>query len=171
MCFPFLFRAALDTRSSQIDETMKMACAKALAQLAREPVPDVIYDIYPYDKGSLKFDANYIIPKPFDPRLIEVLPVAVAQAAVESGAATRPIEDFDAYRAELRSKVVPMKSNDTNEVSFKQKTEKRPRSASPEPAQILELIQEWDLDKQPEPADEEGLTENAKEKEPFFLLY
>lgn len=105
MCFPFLFRAALDTRATSIDEKMKMAAAVALAQLAREPVPEALYDQYPQDRGNLKFGREYIIPKPFDGRLIEELPVAVAKAAMESGSATKEIVDFAAYKAELRDRV------------------------------------------------------------------
>lgn len=111
MCFPFLFRAALDTRSAQIDEPMKMAAARALAELTRQPVPDEIYDLYPDAPGTLKFGPNYIVPKPFDPRLIEELPVAVAKAAMESGSAAKKIEDFDAYRVELRSRISPLEAS------------------------------------------------------------
>lgn len=95
MCFPFLFRATLDTRSSCINEEMKMACSLALAKLAREPIPQEVLDAYP--NRSFEYGKNYIIPTPFDPRIIEVLPVAVAKAAMESGVAKHPIKDFEAY--------------------------------------------------------------------------
>lgn len=85
MCFPFLFRAALDTRASQINEAMKMAAAKALALLAREPVPEKVSESY--NGRHFKFGNDYIIPTPFDPRLIELIPTAVAKAAIESGVA------------------------------------------------------------------------------------
>jgi len=95
MCFPFLFRATLDTRSSSINEEMKMAAALALAELAREDVPQVVKDAIP--GRELVFGREYVIPTPFDPRLIEVLPRAVAKAAAASGVAKHPIEDLDAY--------------------------------------------------------------------------
>lgn len=96
MCFPFLFRATLDTRSTQINEEMKMAAAKALAALAREPVPDSVKEAIP--GRDFTFGKEYVIPTPFDPRLIEILPPAVAEAAAESGVARTPIEDFEAYK-------------------------------------------------------------------------
>ena len=85
MCFPFMFRGALDVRATTINYQMKMAAAKALAQLAREPVPDVVKEAY--EGKELKFGLEYIIPTPFDPRLITTVPVAVAKAAMESGVA------------------------------------------------------------------------------------
>ena len=101
MCFPFLFRAALDCRAKQIDENMKLAAAKALADLATQPVPDEVKAIYPdFFKDSEKFkpgSRNYIIPTPFDPRLISAIPLAVAKAAEESGMAQKPISDYSAY--------------------------------------------------------------------------
>lgn len=99
MCFPFLFRATLDTRSTQINEEMKMACAKALAEIARSEVPDTVLKAYPGRK--FEFGPDYIIPTPFDNRLIKILPVAVAKAAMDSGVATKPIDDLEAYSKEL----------------------------------------------------------------------
>jgi len=99
MCFPFLFRATLDTRSKQINEDMKMACAIALAELARLEVPQEVKDAIP--GREFVFGRDYVIPTPFDPRLIEVLPVAVAKAAMKSGVARIQIDDFDAYKNEL----------------------------------------------------------------------
>lgn len=89
MCFPFLFRATLDTRSKQINEQMKMAASLALAGLAKEAVPDEVKKAIP--GRDFTFGRDYVIPTPFDPRLIEVLPVAVAKAAMESGTATHSI--------------------------------------------------------------------------------
>ena len=103
MCFPFLFRATLDTRSKQINEDMKMAAAKALAELAKSEVPQEVKDAIP--GRDFTFVRNYVIPTPFDPRLIEVLPVAVAKAAISSGTATHHITDFDAYARELKARV------------------------------------------------------------------
>jgi malate dehydrogenase (oxaloacetate-decarboxylating)(NADP+) len=96
MCFPFLFRATLDVRASQINENMKMAAAKALAALAKAPVPIEVKNAYP--SRTFEFGREYIIPTPFDPRLIENICVEVAKAAVESGIAKNPIKDYDHYR-------------------------------------------------------------------------
>lgn len=103
MCFPFLFRATLDTRSSQINEEMKMAASKALAQLAREEVPQSVKAAIP--GREFNFGPEYIIPTPFDPRLIERIPIAVAKAAMESGVASVQIEDFAQYKRELLARV------------------------------------------------------------------
>jgi len=97
--FPFIFRGALDVRSVIISEGMKMAAAKALALLAKEPVPESVSKAYGGKKFS--FGRNYIVPKPFDPRVIEYEAVAVAKAACEEGLATKPITDWEAYRASL----------------------------------------------------------------------
>jgi malate dehydrogenase (oxaloacetate-decarboxylating)(NADP+) len=96
MCFPFLFRATLDVRAKQINEEMKMAAALALAQLAKKPVPDSVRQAIP--GRDFVFGPEYIIPTPFDPRLIFDLPIAVAKAAMESGIAKNPIVDFNVYR-------------------------------------------------------------------------
>jgi malate dehydrogenase (oxaloacetate-decarboxylating)(NADP+) len=99
LCFPFIFRGALDVGATTINEAMKIACVEAIADLAMAEVSDVVADAY--RDQSLTFGPEYIIPKPFDPRLITVIPPAVAMAAMESGVATRPIEDFDAYQESL----------------------------------------------------------------------
>lgn len=93
LCFPFIFRGALDTRASQINETMKMAAAEAIAKLAREPVPKEVLEAYGKDK--MEFGKDYIIPTPFDPRLIYVVSKAVAKAAIDSGVAHHKIEDWE----------------------------------------------------------------------------
>ncbi len=98
--FPFLFRGALDVCATQIDETMKLAAAHALAELARQPVPESV--LRAYGLNELSFGRDYLIPKPLDPRLLPVVAVAVARAAVESGVARRPIDDWEAYVEELR---------------------------------------------------------------------
>ncbi|WP_299255987.1 NADP-dependent malic enzyme [uncultured Aquimarina sp.] len=97
--FPFIFRGALDVRATAINEEMKMAAVKALADLAKEPVPEQVN--IAYGETRLNFGKDYIIPKPFDPRLIAKVPPAVAKAAIESGVATEPIEDWDKYESEL----------------------------------------------------------------------
>ena len=97
--FPFIFRGALDVRATSINEEMKMAATLALARLAKEPVPEQVN--IAYGKTRLTFGKDYIIPKPFDPRLIAEIPPAVAKAAIECGVAQSPIEDWDRYREEL----------------------------------------------------------------------
>jgi malate dehydrogenase (oxaloacetate-decarboxylating)(NADP+) len=102
--FPFIFRGALDVRATTINEEMKVAAAHALASLARQQVPEEVATAY----GTRhSFGPDYIIPAPFDPRLMEVVPAAVAQAAMDSGVATKPILDMDAYRQTLRGRLNP----------------------------------------------------------------
>ena len=97
--FPFIFRGALDVRATKINEEMKMAAVKALAALAKEPVPEQVN--IAYGETKLLFGKDYIIPKPFDPRLITQVPPAVAKAAMESGVAKNPIHDWERYEDEL----------------------------------------------------------------------
>jgi malate dehydrogenase (oxaloacetate-decarboxylating)(NADP+) len=97
--FPFIFRGALDVRATAINEAMKRAAVIALANLAKEPVPEQVN--IAYNKTRLTFGKDYIIPKPFDPRLIGVVPIAVAKAAMESGVATEPIKDWQKYEETL----------------------------------------------------------------------
>lgn len=101
--FPYIFRGALDVQATEINEDMKIAAARALAALAREPVPAEVSAAY--NGQSFTFGRDYIIPKPFDPRLIEWTTPAVAEAAMKSGVATAPITDMDAYRLSLRQRV------------------------------------------------------------------
>ncbi len=103
LCFPFIFRGALDVGATRIDEAMQIACVKALARLAREPAPETVTAVYGLDQ--LRFGPDYLIPKPFDPRLVVELPAAVAEAAIASGAATRPLPDPAAYRLRLSQHV------------------------------------------------------------------
>lgn len=98
--FPYIFRGALDSGASAINEQMKLAAAKAIARLAHEPVPEAIR--LAYEKENLTFGREYILPKPMDPRLLEIVSPAVAKAAMDSGIARKPIEDFDSYREHLR---------------------------------------------------------------------
>ena len=100
--FPFIFRGALDVKASKISEGMKMAAAKSLASLAKEPVPDEVRRAYGRD---FSFGKEYVVPKPFDPRVIEWEAVAVAKAACEEGLATDPITDWDAYRVSLKKRM------------------------------------------------------------------
>ena len=103
--FPFLFRGALDVRASAINMEMKIAAARALAALAREDVPDEVAAVY---GTRLKFGPDYIIPTPFDPRLISSIPPAVAKAAMDTGVARKPIADMEAYKQSLRSRRDPV---------------------------------------------------------------
>ena len=100
--FPFIFRGALDVRATKINEAMKMAAVHALAHLAKETVPEQVNIAYGATK--LVFGKDYIIPKPFDPRLITTVPMAVAKAAMESGVAAAPIKDWDKYQEELHAR-------------------------------------------------------------------
>ncbi len=106
--FPFIFRGALDVRATGINDAMKIAAANALAALARETVPEEVAAAY----GGVThhFGPAYIIPAPFDPRLIEIIPAAVAQAAMDSGVARKPIADMAAYRLELKARLNPTSS-------------------------------------------------------------
>jgi malate dehydrogenase (oxaloacetate-decarboxylating)(NADP+) len=106
--FPFIFRGALDVRATTINEEMKIAAAHAIADLARQQVPEEVASAY----GGLShsFGPDYIIPAPFDPRLMEVVPAAVAQAAMDSGVAQKSIEDMAAYRQSLKARLNPTTS-------------------------------------------------------------
>jgi malate dehydrogenase (oxaloacetate-decarboxylating)(NADP+) len=103
--FPYIFRGALDVRARRVNMEMKIACANALALLAREDVPDEVAAAY--QGVQLKFGPQYIIPTPFDPRLIWYIPPFIAQAAMDTGVARKPIEDMDAYRASLAQRLDP----------------------------------------------------------------
>ena len=106
--FPYIFRGALDCRASEINEPMKVAAAKAIADLAHEPVPDEIARAY--GAKGLSFGPDYLLPKPFDRRLLTVVAPAVIRAAEESGVARRPVTDFDAYHKKLQEIIC---NNDT----------------------------------------------------------
>ncbi|MDG1760590.1 MAG: NADP-dependent malic enzyme [Flavobacteriaceae bacterium] len=101
--FPFIFRGALDVRATKINEAMKKAAVKALAKLAKEPVPEQVNIVY--NKTKLTFGKEYIIPKPFDPRLITEIPPAVAKAAMDSGVAQEPISNWEDYQEELYQRI------------------------------------------------------------------
>ena len=105
--FPFIFRGALDVHATAINEEMKIAAANAIAALARETVPEEVAAAYGKNQ---QFGHDYIIPAPFDPRLMEVVSSAVAKAAMDTGVAQKPIEDFDAYRHSLKARLNPTTS-------------------------------------------------------------
>jgi malate dehydrogenase (oxaloacetate-decarboxylating)(NADP+) len=120
--FPFIFRGALDVRATAINEEMKIAAANAIAELAREQVPEEVAVAY---GRTQQFGRDYIIPAPFDSRLMEVVPSAVAKAAMESGVAQAPIEDFAAYRMSLKARLNPTTSVLTQVYEAVQKDPKR----------------------------------------------
>jgi len=120
--FPYIFRGALDVRARRINEEMKIAAAHALANLAREDVPDEVDAVY--SGAHLQYGPDYLIPTPFDPRLIVAVPKAVAQAAMDSGVAQKPIIDMDAYTVELSARLDPIVGNLQNILD---KVRKNPR--------------------------------------------
>ncbi len=101
--FPYIFRGALDVRASTINEAMKLAAVKALAELTKSPVPDIVN--MAYNESNISFGPTYIIPKPLDPRLLASVAPAVAKAAMESGVAKAPIQDWDRYKQELNKRL------------------------------------------------------------------
>ena len=101
--FPYIFRGALDVRATQINEAMKLAAVKALAELAQSPVPDIVN--LAYNTKTITFGADYIIPKPLDPRLLSTVAPAVAKAAIESGVAQKPITDWETYANDLNRRL------------------------------------------------------------------
>lgn len=139
LCFPFIFRGALDVCATEINEEMKKACVKALADLAMAESDEKVSQAYGGE--SLTFGPDYLIPKPFDPRLIVEIAPAVAQAAMDSGVATKPIEDFDKYRQKLSQFVY--KSGLVMKPVFEaaQKNPKRVVYAEGEDDRVLRAIQ------------------------------
>src|SRR6202041_3031937 len=101
--FPFIFRGALDVRATQINEAMKLAAVRALADLAKTPVPDIVN--MAYNEKTISFGSRYIIPKPFDPRLLSTVAPAVARAAIESGVAQTKIDNWETYAIELNHRL------------------------------------------------------------------
>ena len=118
LCFPFIFRGALDCGATTINEEMKLAAVRAIAALAHAEIPEVVAQAY--GAAGLRFGRDYLIPKPFDPRLIEVVAPAVAQAAADSGVARRPIADMEAYRAAARPLRLPVGQRDAAGVRRRQ---------------------------------------------------
>jgi malate dehydrogenase (oxaloacetate-decarboxylating)(NADP+) len=141
MGFPYIFRGALDVRATEINEEMKIAAALALAELANEPVPEEVSRAYSGKK--MQFGPDYIIPVPFDPRLISTVPVAVANAAIESGVAKFKLKDIENYRQQLLERLDPAASNMNlifNQVSKHQKTIIFAEGEEPE---IIIAAMEW----------------------------
>ena len=101
--FPFIFRGALDVRATTINEAMKLAAVKAIAKIAKEPVPEEVNEAY--GSRNLSFGRDFIIPKPMDPRLLMTIAPAVAKAAIASGVAQQPITDWGGYKIELSKRL------------------------------------------------------------------
>ncbi|MEE9434867.1 MAG: NADP-dependent malic enzyme [Sphingorhabdus sp.] len=147
--FPFIFRGALDVQATTINEEMKIAAAQALAALARETVPEEVAVAY---GGEIpKFGRDYIIPAPFDPRLMEVVSSAVAEAAMQSGVAQKNIEDMDAYRAELRGRLNPTTSVLTQVYAKAKQSPKRVIFAEAEEEVVLRAAIQFRQDSLGEP--------------------
>lgn len=139
--FPYIFRGALDVQATTINEEMKIAAAQALADLAREPVPDEVAAAYGGKK--MQFGPDYIIPVPFDPRLIEKIPPAVAKAAMDTKVANKPVEDMDKYCQELRARLNP--SANSMSLIF-EKVHENPRKvvfAEGEEEQVVSAAFQW----------------------------
>ncbi|WP_274603658.1 phosphate acyltransferase, partial [Polymorphobacter multimanifer] len=141
LCFPYLFRGALDVRATSINEDMKLAAANALADRARQQVPDEVAAAYGGEART--FGRDYIIPTPFDPRLIEQVPVAVAKAAIASGVARKPFTDEAAYRRELRMRLNPTQSVLAGAVEAAQSHPRRVIFAEGEQEVVLRAAVSW----------------------------
>ena len=137
--FPYIFRGALDVRAKAINEEMKLAAVRALAELAKKPVPDIVN--LAYNNANLIYGRDYIIPKPVDPRLLTVVAPAVARAAMESGVAQQPITDWSAYEIQL-SKRLGLDNNLTRVIQTKAKQKpKRVVFADAENVSVLKAVQ------------------------------
>ena len=143
--FPFIFRGALDVRASEINEEMKLAAVRALAELAKKPVPDLVN--LAYDEVNLHFGKNYIIPKPVDPRLITTVSPAVAKAAMETGVAKEPITDWEAYENQLTKRLGQDNTLTRVIMTKAQKNPKRVVYADAENVTVLKAIQQVVEDK------------------------
>jgi len=139
LCFPFIFRGALDVGATTINEAMKLAAVRALADLTHAEIPDEVASAYGAE--GLRFGPDYLIPKPFDPRLIERIAPAVAKAAMDSGVATRPIADFEAYRARLRRFVYQSGSTMEPVFAAAKKAPRRLIYAEGEEERVLRAVQ------------------------------
>ncbi len=139
LCFPFIFRGALDVGATTINEEMKLATVKAIAELTHAEIPDVVANAY--GAAGLCFGPEYLIPKPFDPRLIERICPAVALAAMDSGVATRPIKDMDEYRRNLRRFVYQTGSSMEPVFDVARKAPKRVLYAEGEDERVLRAAQ------------------------------
>jgi malate dehydrogenase (oxaloacetate-decarboxylating)(NADP+) len=139
LCFPFIFRGALDVGATTIDEEMKLAATKAIAALAKEDVSDVVAAAY--GRRDIRFGAEYLIPAPFDPRLITAVAPAVAEAAMKSGIATRPLDDLKAYRERLQGFVYRSGTIMQPVFAAASKARKRVAYAEGEDERVLRAVQ------------------------------
>jgi len=138
--FPYIFRGALDVRATEINEEMKLASVHAIAALARDPVPDMVFKAY--GTGNIQFGREYLIPKPLDPRLITTIAPAVAKAAMESGMATLPITDWSKYQQDLLKRIGIDQKLATKIVERAKKNPKRVVFADADNYKILKAAQE-----------------------------
>lgn len=141
MGFPYIFRGALDVRASEINTAMKVACAEAIAELARQDVPDEV--VAAYSNKAMKYGPEYIIPTPFDPRLITTIPMAVAKAAMDSGVARRPIVDFEAYKRSLSARLDPAANSMANIFDAVRATPQRVIFAEGEEEKVIRAAIHW----------------------------
>jgi malate dehydrogenase (oxaloacetate-decarboxylating)(NADP+) len=137
--FPYIFRGALDVRATEINEAMKLAAVHALAELAREPVPDIVFQAYGIDK--IQFGREYLIPKPLDPRLITTVSPAVAKAAMESGIAKNPILDWQKYHTDLLKRIGIDQKLTSRVIDLAKKKPKRILFAEADHIKILKAAQ------------------------------
>jgi malate dehydrogenase (oxaloacetate-decarboxylating)(NADP+) len=137
--FPFIFRGALDVRATEINEAMKLAAVKALAELAKEPVPEIVNKAYGDDR--ITFGPKYLIPKPLDPRLITKISPAVAKAAMDSGIARKPIENWEQYELELQQRIGIDQKIMTRMISQAKTNPKRVVFAEADHPKILKAVQ------------------------------
>ncbi len=141
MGFPYIFRGALDVRAREINTAMKVACAEAIAELAREDVPEEVLAVY---AGSdLQYGPEYIIPTPFDPRLISRIPIAVARAAMETGVARRPIKDFNEYKRQLDARLDPAANSMANIFDVVRSNPQRVIFAEGEEEKVIRAAIHW----------------------------
>ncbi len=141
MGFPYIFRGALDVRAREINEEMKIAAAEAIAQLARADVPEEV--LAAYSGREMKYGRDYIIPTPFDPRLITTVPVAVAQAAMDTGVARRPITDFEGYKRALSARLDPAANSMANIFDVVRANPQRVIFAEGEEEKIIRAAIHW----------------------------
>lgn len=137
--FPYIFRGAMDVRATKINEAMKLAAVKAIANLTKEPVPDLV--LKAYGDRTMTFGSNYLIPKPLDPRLIYTISPAVAKAAMESGVAKKKITDWDAYENELKERVGSDQKIISNVISRAKQNPKRVVFAEADHYKILKAAE------------------------------
>lgn len=143
LCFPYMFRGALDVQATEINNEMKLAAVRALSELAKEDVPDSV--LLKYGKSQLQFGRDYIIPKPFDNRALTWVSTAVAKAAMDSGVAKKPIDDFDAYELELKTRfgiVESLKQRMINQAKMAKKRIVFPEGEHPKIIRAAHIVRE-----------------------------